>query len=691
MFRPRLDKPSDLKNYHGLIQASYFADHFEGQLLFGAIAQDAIGWNPIGGWRIEAGGATGGCAVQAAALAVGSGVYDYSIILGWEKMSMVSTNQGTEFIAHASDTDFDFEVGGNYTGYYAAMAQEHICKFGTNRMQLAKVAVKNRNQAQSNPFAQSSYQNPFATKNTSGYVNAAKIIGDDRPSCSPLNVLDACMMSDAASAMLIVNEELAWQLSDHPIKIKGMGAGTDTMRTGDRVRDVGTLLKEGTFYPGRSLLLPHENTPEIIEKYAKIPYPAAHSFLAGRSAAIDAYRMAGITNPVKDLMWLETHDAFTSSEIQALEDFGVAPYGEGGAFLDTAAWDDDKGVFVDDFPQFGFGEDKLWVTLSGGLLGSRHGVGDTGVFQCIDTMWRLQGKIKNFYGADAFQPPVETGTMAADHSHAGTGCYVTITIFERPEFTEPVPQLGREIEEPVINKVKRRIEEQRANAAAGKGVWNNDVPAFGDVLQRDGKDRDGKTLKFRYDHSAGASIIHNPYTIDYYKTRGRVSPFFDNLGKGKLLATYCPEHGVYMAPIANCRVSDCLQDISDTWCDLSEMPCHIQTWTTMHYAGPAFKNDLPFHNIIVEWGDDLPLVDYATGEKVPNTKFRTSFTTRLKLPEWLKEEEVYAGMPLKPCFNTENPAGRMKDLWFEPLLEANWKDTVQVDDARKGQYAHLFS
>jgi len=31
-------------------------------------------------------------------------------------MSQVATQQGTEFIALASDTDFDFEVGGNYTG-----------------------------------------------------------------------------------------------------------------------------------------------------------------------------------------------------------------------------------------------------------------------------------------------------------------------------------------------------------------------------------------------------------------------------------------------------------------------------------------------------------------------------------------------------------------------------------------------
>lgn len=72
----KLDNPSDLKKYHGMVHCSYFADHFENQLLMGAIAQDAIGWNPIGGWRIEAGGATGGCAVQAAALSVASGVYD---------------------------------------------------------------------------------------------------------------------------------------------------------------------------------------------------------------------------------------------------------------------------------------------------------------------------------------------------------------------------------------------------------------------------------------------------------------------------------------------------------------------------------------------------------------------------------------------------------------------------------------
>jgi len=146
------------------------------------------------------------------------------------------------------------------------MAQEHINTFGTKRSQMAKVAVKNINQAQYNPYAQKSFKNPFATKNTSGFISINDVINDiHRDSCSPLNVLDCCNMSDAASAILIVNKELAYQLSDHPILVKGIGAGTDTMRTGDRVRTKGALVKKGVFFPDRNLLMPHEHTSEIIK------------------------------------------------------------------------------------------------------------------------------------------------------------------------------------------------------------------------------------------------------------------------------------------------------------------------------------------------------------------------------------------------------------------------------------------
>ena len=691
MFRDndlKLDSPADLKHFNGLVQSAYFSDHFEAQLLMSSIVQDAIGWNPMGGWRIEAGGATGGCAVQAAAMAVASGVYDYAIVLGWEKMSMVSTPQGTEFIALASDTDFDFEQGGNYTGYYASLAHEHITNFGTTRMQMAKVAVKNRNQAQFNPFAQTSLLNPFRTSSGSGFINAASVLGDQRPGCTPIRPIDCSQMSDAASAMLICSEELAKLLSDHPVRLAGIGAGTDTMRSGDRGREPGALLREGAVLPGRNLLLPHEEKdPRTIALYRDLKYPVAHSFLAGRVAAIEAYRMAGIEDPLKQIRWFEMHDAFSSSELQAVEDFGLAPFGKGGEFIDSAAWNTESGRFKDDFPSFGFNQtDRVHLTLSGGLIGARHGIGDTGVFQNVDTVWRLQGKIKKFNGNDAFQPRVEAGTMAADHSHAGTGAIVVVSVWERPD---GLSEYVVDTTQPSVAAVVRdRIEAQRKVAESGSGVRKPSPPTTpSDLLPSSHPE-----FKMRYKNAAGASIVHTPYQIDYFKTRGRVSPFFDGLGEGKCLATYCPDHGVFMAPVSTCR--HCLDDISENWTDLAKVVGKIQTWTSMSYTGPSFKGDLPFHNVLVEFPGDHGLVDAVTGEKLANQTVTTSVMSRLVLPDWMTQKDIYAGMPVRAQFNTRNPTGRATDMWYAPAFGRDeWEFTIKrsVTEQQKASNSNFFT
>ena len=684
----KIDCPTDLKYYNGFVQSAYFADHFEAQLLMSSIVQDAIGWNPVGGWRIEAGGATGGCAVQAAAMAVASGVYDYAIVLGWEKMSMVSTPQGTEFIALASDTDFDFEQGGNYTGYYASLAHEHITNFGTTRMQMAKVVVKNRNQAQFNPYAQTSFSNPFRTSSGSGFITVDKVLRDSRPGCAPIRPIDCSQMSDAASALLICSDDLAHQLSDHPIRLAGIGAGTDTMRSGDRVREPGSILKEGVFLPGRNLLLPHEeNNPDTIRSYRDIKYPVAHSFLAGRIAAIEAYRMANITNPLKQINWFEMHDAFSSSELQAVEDFGLAPFGQGGHFIDTAAFDIDKGRFSTDFPSFGFNEtDRVHLSISGGLIGARHGIGDTGVFQNVDTVWRLQGKIKKFYGNHAYQPAVEAGTMAADHSHAGTGAIVVVSIWERPEGLDDYTL--NPSQPSVAERTYQQILEQRRIVDQGTGIRKSTPPANQSSLLPAGHPEH----HVRYKNAAGASIVHTPYHIDYFKTRGRVSPFFDGLGEGKYLVTYCPKHGVFVPPVSTCR--HCLDDISENWTDLAYAVGRIQTWTSMHYTGPSFKGDLPFHNVLVEYPDNYRLHDAVNGKPLQNQTILTAIMSRLVLPDWMEEKDIYAGMPVRPRFNTANPTGRVTDMWYFPAFSRDeWETSIKsaVPERLKASNSEYFT
>src|SRR5258708_39301034 len=121
---------------------SYFSDHFTGQLKAGAMVQDFVGLCPKPNVRIEGGGATGGLCFQAAVQAVASGRMEICAAMGFETMSSVETWKGNDFIALASDTKFDYPLGGFYTGYYAMMAVRQLHEFGNSEEEMARGAVE---------------------------------------------------------------------------------------------------------------------------------------------------------------------------------------------------------------------------------------------------------------------------------------------------------------------------------------------------------------------------------------------------------------------------------------------------------------------------------------------------------------------------------------------------------------------
>ena len=365
--------------------ASYFSDHFNRQLKAGAMVQDYLGLCPKPSRRVEGGGATGGLCFQSAWEAVASGRMDVCVAMGWETMSRVNTWKGNEFIALASDTNFDYPLGGFYTGYYAMMVQRHMHEFGTTVEQLANISVKNHRNALHNPYAQSPMNLTVQDVRSSPMV------------ATPLTMLDICNMSDGAAVCVLASEEMAAKLTDRPVRITGVGAGTDAMRMADRPR-------------AKTILLPHESEQD----YKHLKYPGVHSFRAGRMAAKLAYRMAGIEHPLEHLDFVELHDAYTSSELQTYEDLGLCKYGEGGHFIDSGA------------PEL---EGVLPVNPSGGLLACGHPVGATGLMQAVFAFWQLQERIEKHLGDPFLQVPKARRGLI--HSHAGTGTYITATIMER--------------------------------------------------------------------------------------------------------------------------------------------------------------------------------------------------------------------------------------------------------------------
>ncbi|MDE3039565.1 MAG: thiolase domain-containing protein [Nitrospirota bacterium] len=376
---------------------SYFSDHFTRQLKAASMVQDYLGLCPKPSKRVEGGGATGGLCFQSAWEAVASGRMNCCLAFGFETMSRVNTWKGNEFIALASDTNFDFPVGGFYSGYYAMMVQRHMYEFGTTVEQMAMVSVKNHANALHNPYAQK------AKRLTIKQVRESPMVA------TPLTMEDICTMSDGAAVCLLASEELAGKVCDRPVKITGVGSGSDAMRMADRPH-------------GKVILLPHERESD----YHHLKYPGVHSFRGGRMAAKLAYEMAGIRNPLEELSFVELHDAYTSSEIQTYEDLGLCRYGEGGRFVESG---------IPFLPGLDYGlelpkQGRLPVNPSGGLLACGHPVGATGLMQAVFAFWQLQGTIGKHLNDERLQ--VRNAKRGLIHSHAGTGTYITASILEAP-------------------------------------------------------------------------------------------------------------------------------------------------------------------------------------------------------------------------------------------------------------------
>lgn len=399
--------------------ASYFSDHFTRQLMAAIMVQDYLGLCPKPSHRVEGGGATGGICFQEAWKNVASGHMDICVAYGFETMSHVETWKGNEFIALASDVSFDYPVGGFYSGYYAMMVTRHMHEFGTTVEQMAAVSVKNHVNALHNPYAQKRQRLSIAD------VRAAPMVA------WPLTRLDICVMSDGAAACILCSEEGLAKLEaagasiPRPlVQVTGIGRGTDAMRMADRPH-----LDYDTFM--RLYATEQERGSDETRAYYRrlwqqgVRYPGVHSFRAGRSAGNMAYKQAGVVDPLRELDFIELHDAYTSSEIQTYEDLGLCRYGEGGPFAASGQ------AFL---PGIDYGLDlpaapACPVNPSGGLIACGHPVGATGLMQAVFAVWQLQGTVGQHFGDAALQ--VAQARRGAIHSHAGTGTYVTVTVLEQ--------------------------------------------------------------------------------------------------------------------------------------------------------------------------------------------------------------------------------------------------------------------
>ena len=322
---------------------------------FAAVVGEAAKITGIPITRVENACASSGFAFRSAFLAIASGVCDAALAAGVEKMRDLPPDRLRYWLGVSGDTEWERLAGMTFAGVYALMAQRHIHQYGTKEEHLHMVAVKNHKYGADNPKAQLQRAITLDQANKSATV------------CHPLRLFDCCPTSDGASAAILCDAEIARKFTDTPVRILGVGAGTDRLALFQR-EDFATLK-------------------------------------ATTHAAKQAYQMAHLE--AKDINLAEVHDCFTIAEIMAYEDLGFCEKGEGGRFIEEGQ------TYIGG---------RIPVNASGGLKAKGHPIGATGVGQIYEITNQLRGKVEKK------TRQIANAKFGLAHNVGGSGATATVHI-----------------------------------------------------------------------------------------------------------------------------------------------------------------------------------------------------------------------------------------------------------------------
>lgn len=269
---------------------------------------------------------------------VKSGLHDVVAVIGFQKMSEISSAESQERMGRGADIQWESPFGTMMPAYYAMFAKAHMEKYGTTLDDLALIRVKAATYGQINDKAV--YRKPVTFEMFSDPESPMS-----GPVASPLRVGDCCANADGSSCVIVANEEKARALSKKPVWILGVGAASASVNL-----------------TGRELFT---------------------GFSVAKQAGEQAYKMAGVTP--EDIDVAEVHDCFTIAELMAYENLGFAKLGEGRELI--------KGKET-------YKEGRIPVNVDGGLLSKGHPIGATGGSQIRTIVLQLRGEAQEMQVKD---------------------------------------------------------------------------------------------------------------------------------------------------------------------------------------------------------------------------------------------------------------------------------------------------
>jgi acetyl-CoA C-acetyltransferase len=294
--------------------------------------------------------ATGTEAFRAGCMAIAAGVYDTVLVVGYDKPKDRGVAGPSVMLRGVRD------LPATPAGWFALCAAPYFERYGATREHLARIAVKNHANGCLAPKS-------FIKKR----VTIDEVLGA-RMICWPFGLYDCAAQTDGAAAVILTKASMARGFRQDPVYVKAVVSAS----------------------------APNPHTDP------------ANDFLRWRAteaAASDAFRMAGLTEPFRQIDVAQLHDCFTLTELLSYEDLGFCAKGAAKEHIVGGTFEL-KG--------------ELPVNTDGGLKSFGHPTAATGVRMIVENVLQLQGR--------AGERQVANAGLALSHNIGGmpTACAVAI-------------------------------------------------------------------------------------------------------------------------------------------------------------------------------------------------------------------------------------------------------------------------
>jgi acetyl-CoA C-acetyltransferase len=294
--------------------------------------------------------ATGTDALRCGVHAIAAGVHDVVLVVGYDKPKDRGVSGPSVVMSQVRD------LPQTPAGWFALAAATYFEKTGAGREDLGRIAIKNHHNG---TLAPNSFLKREITMEE--YLSARMISW-------PFGLYDSAAQTDGAAAAVLVRADLARRFRDDPVLVRSVvvQAGPNPQKD-----------------PGNDFL----------------------SWKPTAWAAQEAYRQAGIADPLREIDVAQLHDCFTLTELLSYEDLGFCERGAGREHVAAGT--------------FALGG-ELPVNTDGGLKSFGHPTGATGVRMVYENVLQLQGR--------AGPRQVPGASVALSHNIGGhpTACGIAI-------------------------------------------------------------------------------------------------------------------------------------------------------------------------------------------------------------------------------------------------------------------------